>query len=69
MYRCPKCSKGYRHNRNRQRHIRYECGKEPSFICSVPGCNYRAKQKTHLTSHYSHVHIRRYNQIYSNNIH
>ncbi|GJQ68613.1 hypothetical protein Trydic_g17162 [Trypoxylus dichotomus] len=47
FYHCPNCNKAYKHKRSQQRHVQYECGKPPSFACTVPGCTYRGKQKVH----------------------
>ncbi|XP_046663280.1 uncharacterized protein LOC124356160 isoform X2 [Homalodisca vitripennis] len=43
QFSCEKCGKGYLHFRNLHRHRRHECGKLPSFGCTV--CSYRAFQK------------------------
>lgn len=51
FYYCNKCKKGYKRSRSLWRHEKYECGKEPQFICRVSGCTYRAKQKTQLKGH------------------
>ncbi|CAH1399571.1 unnamed protein product [Nezara viridula] len=46
---CDRCGKCYRYKQGLASHKRYECGKEPQFMC--PHCDYRAKQKQNLKTH------------------
>lgn len=46
---CNDCGRKYSRKPNLNKHQRYECGKEPQFMCPV--CPYRAKYKTTLHSH------------------
>lgn len=48
-FKCVTCGKCYVHNFILNRHIKYECGKEPQFQC--PHCPYRSKQKGTLKNH------------------
>ncbi|RZB39185.1 hypothetical protein BDFB_000082 [Asbolus verrucosus] len=51
-YFCMKCSeKMYKKKSHLVRHLRYECGKEPLFICYL--CGYKTKRKEHLVQHMS----------------
>lgn len=51
---CNNCPKSYRQKRNLIRHQRYECGKEPKFIC--PYCQLRSKHKSNLLNHIKNSH-------------
>ncbi|KAL1129452.1 hypothetical protein AAG570_013978 [Ranatra chinensis] len=53
-YSCQNCCKNYQHAQSLQRHLDYECGREPQFQCKL--CSYRAKQKVHLKRHMNEVH-------------
>ncbi|KAJ4427486.1 hypothetical protein ANN_25134 [Periplaneta americana] len=33
QFKCPRCSKTYRHYRTLKRHLKLECGKQPQFQC------------------------------------
>lgn len=48
-FKCLTCGRAYKHNSTLWTHQRYECGKEPSFLC--PFCPYKAKKKNNLKSH------------------
>ncbi|XP_065209931.1 zinc finger protein 626-like [Planococcus citri] len=56
LHSCNQCGKVYRYNRSLQRHLKFECGKVPSFCCPVSSCRYRAKQKSNLMSHICNKH-------------
>lgn len=45
------------------RHIAYECGKEPQFKCIVESCNYRGKRKEYWKCHIISRHPELVNQI------
>lgn len=46
---CIRCGKRYKLLSSLQRHLKYECGVEPSFRC--PFCIFKAKQKVTLKKH------------------
>lgn len=46
---CPQCGRLYEALTSLRRHIKYECGKEPSFRCHL--CPYAAKLKENLKRH------------------
>lgn len=52
---CPRCPKGYAHKTNLYRHLKYECGLQPTFMCHH--CPYKAKRKTHLVDHIARRHF------------
>lgn len=54
LYTCPKCGKSYTYTFTLQRHLKYECGKEPGFFCIY--CPHRTKRKSNLHEHVKHVH-------------
>lgn len=54
MFECVDCGNKYKHKGSLQRHIKYECRKQPSFKC--PYCVYRAYQKHNLLLHERHLH-------------
>lgn len=56
QFACDTCGKNYIHLRNLLRHMKHECGKEPSFSCSV--CPYRAFQKVHVQKHMRRKHMK-----------
>lgn len=53
-YFCVGCSKSYKHKRHLSSHIRYECGKEPSFKCQC--CKKMFYQKYTLNAHLRQIH-------------
>lgn len=53
-FECRDCGKHYRHSNNLHRHRRFECGKEPQFMC--PYCQYKAKLKDNLKKHVVYKH-------------
>lgn len=54
MYKCPRCRRGYVHKRSLRQHMRFECGKEPQFLC--PYCPKKMKLKGNLKQHILLVH-------------
>ncbi|XP_039284622.1 longitudinals lacking protein, isoforms A/B/D/L-like [Nilaparvata lugens] len=46
---CPTCHRIYTYKNNLMRHIRVECGKQPSQMC--PYCTYRSKHKGDVLRH------------------
>nr|XP_023019738.1 longitudinals lacking protein isoform X10 [Leptinotarsa decemlineata] len=55
-YPCSNCGKKYRSRTALNRHLRYDCGKDPKFTCYIPQCGYRAFQKVHLQRHLGATH-------------
>lgn len=51
---CPQCFKRYRWKKSLLRHMRLECGQEPSHFC--PHCDWPFKHKHHLISHITLTH-------------
>ncbi|GFG35038.1 hypothetical protein Cfor_07641 [Coptotermes formosanus] len=54
LYACPRCTKKYKFRTSLYRHLKFECGKEPSFRC--PHCSYMTKQKAPMQRHIRHTH-------------
>ncbi|PNF37613.1 hypothetical protein B7P43_G11944 [Cryptotermes secundus] len=54
LYACPRCTKRYKFRTSLYRHLKFECGKEPSFRC--PHCSYMTKQKAPMQRHIRHTH-------------
>jgi len=44
VFTCPHCNRSYDWNYNLNRHLKYECGKENSFMCSKCGRKFPHKQ-------------------------
>ncbi|KAF2903539.1 hypothetical protein ILUMI_02650 [Ignelater luminosus] len=55
-YQCKQCFKIYRHKQSLHTHVKFECGKDPTFDCPVEDCAYRAKRKGHLKMHMNKIH-------------
>ncbi|KAK5641994.1 hypothetical protein RI129_008161 [Pyrocoelia pectoralis] len=55
-FHCSTCQKKYLSKTALNRHIKYDCGKEPMFRCYQ--CTYRAHQKVHLQKHLLKMHRR-----------
>ncbi|RZC34332.1 hypothetical protein BDFB_007396 [Asbolus verrucosus] len=49
IFRCGRCPKSYKNPETLQRHLKYECGIEPQFICAI--CSRKFKRKFHLSRH------------------
>lgn len=54
-YYCKNCCKSYKHKRHLSSHLRYECGKKPSFECRV--CKRRFYQRYTLNAHLRQIHF------------
>ncbi|KAL9913392.1 longitudinals lacking isoform 5-T5 [Glossina fuscipes fuscipes] len=48
-FTCPQCFRTYRRHGTLRRHLRQECGKGKSMVCSV--CGHRTKRADHLRQH------------------
>lgn len=53
---CNNCGRVYRYYRSLWRHLKFECGKLPSFGCPQSDCYYKAKQKSSLINHVCNKH-------------
>ncbi|KAJ8982401.1 hypothetical protein NQ317_012439 [Molorchus minor] len=53
---CHRCGRVYSHYPSRQRHLKYECGKQPTFACAFENCAYKAKRKQTLKIHIINQH-------------
>lgn len=51
---CTQCQHVYSRKSTLMRHIRYECGKRPQFLCKI--CKHSFKHKHSLQSHIVHLH-------------
>lgn len=52
---CNQCCRRYRHKQSLISHLKHECGREKPFNCHL--CDYRAKLKHHVKSHFERVHL------------
>lgn len=53
-FSCFTCGKSYGRKKNLQRHVTYECGKEPQFQC--PFCPQKCKRKSNQMRHIKRLH-------------
>lgn len=49
VFPCERCGRSYVRKDSLQRHLQWECGKEPAFQC--PFCPQRCKRKAHQIRH------------------
>lgn len=54
QFTCTRCGRSYMRKDSLQRHIHWECGKEPQFQC--PFCPQRCKRKAHWLRHMRRQH-------------
>ncbi|XP_072382441.1 uncharacterized protein lola isoform X5 [Diabrotica undecimpunctata] len=64
-FRCPQCSRTYIRKDSLQRHLTYECGKEPMFQC--PFCPQKCKRRGHQLRHVRRQHKDKIGLIEENN--
>ncbi|XP_012270359.1 longitudinals lacking protein isoform X12 [Orussus abietinus] len=55
QFACSRCLRVYMRKDSLQRHINWECGKDPQFIC--PFCPQRCKRKSHWIRHIRRQHF------------
>ncbi|KAK6617130.1 hypothetical protein RUM43_014732 [Polyplax serrata] len=56
-FSCQNCERVYKNKDSLGRHLKWECGKEPSFPCSR--CPYKARYKADLLRHEKTRHLKR----------
>ena len=54
IFPCERCGRSYVRKDSLQRHLQWECGKEPTFQC--PFCPQRCKRKAHQIRHIRRQH-------------
>ncbi|PSN29139.1 hypothetical protein C0J52_26677, partial [Blattella germanica] len=54
VFPCDRCGRSYVRKDSLQRHLQWECGKEPTFQC--PFCPQRCKRKAHQIRHIRRQH-------------
>ncbi|CAG9864647.1 unnamed protein product [Phyllotreta striolata] len=64
-FRCPQCDRTYIRKDSLQRHLTYECGKEPMFQC--PFCPQKCKRRGHQLRHVRRQHKDKIGLIEENN--
>lgn len=62
---CPQCDRHYIRKDSLQRHLTYECGKEPMFQC--PFCPQKCKRKGHQIRHVRRRHKDKIGLLEENN--
>lgn len=50
-YHCLACNRKYLRKKSLTRHLRYECGKQPLYLCPVQLCSYKAFYRIVLEKH------------------
>ncbi|KAG5900380.1 hypothetical protein JTB14_033828 [Gonioctena quinquepunctata] len=61
LFMCNKCTKTYRLRHSLTRHIKFECGKEPRYACSM--CPRKFKHKYDLNVHEKGKHSEKKDQV------
>lgn len=64
-FACPQCSRNYIRKDSLQRHLNYECGKDPQFQC--PFCLQKCKRKEHQIRHIKRQHKDKIGLLEENN--
>ena len=54
LFPCDRCGRSYIRKDSLRRHLKYECGKQPTFQC--PFCPQRCKRKAHQIRHIRRQH-------------
>ncbi|KAG5900375.1 hypothetical protein JTB14_033823 [Gonioctena quinquepunctata] len=62
---CPQCGRNYIRKDSLQRHLTYECGKEPMFQC--PFCPQKCKRRGHQLRHVRRQHMDKIGILEENN--
>lgn len=57
-YHCLACNRKYLRKKSLTRHLRYECGKQPLYLCPVELCSYKAFYRVVLEKHI-HTHMKK----------
>lgn len=58
-YNCLACNRKYLRKKSLTRHLRYECGKQPLFVCPIDFCFYKAFYRIVLEKHIQ-THMKKY---------
>nr|CAI5842162.1 unnamed protein product [Callosobruchus analis] len=66
-FQCNVCKKKYKYSHSLSRHKKYECGKEATFKCIAPGCQFVSKRKDNLTAHIRTLHFKDLHSIHVQN--
>ncbi|CAG9818634.1 unnamed protein product [Phaedon cochleariae] len=64
-FMCPQCNRTYIRKDSLQRHLTYECGKEPMFQC--PFCPQKCKRRGHQLRHVRRQHMDKIGILEENN--
>lgn len=56
MFGCAFCGKRYVWRCGLLQHQKFECGKEPQFVCNLWGCTFRTHLKGNLKRHIKNKH-------------
>ncbi|PSN29138.1 Longitudinals lacking protein [Blattella germanica] len=64
IFPCEQCGRSYARKDSLQRHLQWECGKEPTFQC--PFCPQRCKRKSHQIRHIRRQHSDMIDFVYPN---
>lgn len=64
-FKCPQCERSYIRKDSLQRHLTYECGKEPMFQC--PFCPQKCKRRGHQIRHVRRRHKDKIGLLEENN--
>ena len=65
VFGCANCGRNYSRKDSLQRHLTYECGKEPQFQC--PFCTQKSKRKAQQITHIKRKHKDKIGLVQENN--